>query len=121
MHAVAEVLVPHQVLCFCSVCVWKSPAGPCDVPTGYDIRFSDGGASEVVISKSRDELFHVASDAGILNLGPQEGVLLQVKHINHISTQLLDSLPDVWLSLVAKHIHTPISCLCTHIKLLLCL
>ena len=66
---------PRVVLCFCSVCVWQAPEGPLDVHAGYDIRFS----GTLVISKSRDEFFHVvAGDARALALGPLEQITVEV-------------------------------------------
>ena len=82
----AEIL-PRQVLCFCSVCVWRAPEGSLDRHGGYDIRF----AGELIIRKENDEFFHVvAGDEKIDTLGPQEQVTVEVclikKECTHVST-----------------------------------
>lgn len=46
-----------------------------DDVSGYDIRF----AGVLVITKEKDEFFHVvAGDEGILALGPQEAITVEV-------------------------------------------
>ena len=49
---------PRSVTSFCSVIVWKAPTRTYGVITGYEVSFSHSDNS-VIVSKDRDELFHV--------------------------------------------------------------
>ena len=51
---------PRSVTSLCSVIVWKAPTRTYGVITGYEVSFSLSGRDNgVVVSKNRDELFHI--------------------------------------------------------------
>ena len=51
---------PRSVTSFCSGIAWKAPARAYGVITGYEVSFSLAGRdNSVIVSKNRDELFHV--------------------------------------------------------------
>ena len=51
---------PRSVTSFCSVIVWKPPIRAYEVITGYEVSFSlPGRDNGVIVSKDRDEFFHV--------------------------------------------------------------
>ena len=50
---------PCFVTSFCSVIVWKAPTRTYGVVTGYEVSSLPGEDNDVIVSKNRDELFHV--------------------------------------------------------------
>ena len=54
---------PRSVTSFCSVIVWKPPTRAYEVITGYEVSFSlPGEDDDVIVSKDRDEFFHVVRE-----------------------------------------------------------
>ena len=65
---------PRSVTSFCSVIVWMAPTRAYGVITGYEVSFSlAGGDNSVIVSKNRDEFFHVVTAR---NLPRGEGNIL---------------------------------------------
>ena len=65
---------PRSVTSFCSVILWKAPTRAYGVITGYEVSFSLPGVDNgVIVSKNRDEFFHVVK-AG--DLPRREGDIL---------------------------------------------
>ena len=74
---------PSSVTSFCSVIVWKPPTQAYGVITGYDVSFSPPGEDNgVIVSKNRNELFHVVRAS---ELPPRQGDIL-VKVNNFLCT-----------------------------------
>ena len=70
---------PRTVTSFCDVIVWQAPSRAYGVVTGYDVRFFNLGSADEgnVISKERDELFHMVKESDLPNQGASINIQVQ--------------------------------------------
>ena len=70
---------PRAVTSFCDVIVWQAPSRAYGAVTGYDVRFFNLGSADEgnVISKDRDELFHVVKESDLPNQGASINIQVQ--------------------------------------------